>query len=74
MSKLENYYYRFLQDILLKTLEQNKTIEAYIIQKDVDKALAAMQIANERLEECSKVFSLFETIKAQFPDKGEIYN
>ncbi|HJD55972.1 MAG TPA: hypothetical protein LFW21_04985 [Rickettsia endosymbiont of Pyrocoelia pectoralis] len=74
MSKSENYYYKFLQDILLKTLEQNKAIESYIIQKDFDNALAEMEIANERLEECSKVFSLLEAIKAQFPDKDEVYN
>lgn len=29
IPKLDDYYYRFLQSILLKTLEQNKAAETY---------------------------------------------
>ncbi len=31
--KLENHYNKLLQDIMLKTLEQNKTVETYLYKK-----------------------------------------
>ncbi len=46
-SKLEDYYYRFLQNILLKTLEQNKAVGNYLLQKDFSSALNEIKNVNE---------------------------
>lgn len=45
--KLEDYYYRFLQNILLKTLEQNKAAETYLLQEDFNSALNEIKNVNE---------------------------
>jgi len=73
-TKLESYYYKFLQDILLKALEQNKVVESYLLKKDFANALKELQNINERLEDCSKAFSLLEIIKTQFSDNDKTYN
>lgn len=55
-SKLEDYYYRFLQNILLKTLEQNKAVENYLLQEDFSSALNEIKNVNEQLEEYQAFF------------------
>ncbi|HJD59881.1 MAG TPA: hypothetical protein LFW20_04405 [Rickettsia endosymbiont of Omalisus fontisbellaquei] len=72
-SKLEDYYYRFLQNILLKTLEQNKAVENYLLQEDFSSALNEIKNVNEQLEEYSSILSLLKVIKTHFIDK-KIYN
>jgi|GEM_PF-3779324 len=75
--KLENYYNKFLQDIIFKTFEQNKVAETYLVQKDFSNALKELLNINEKLEEYCKVFSLLEMIRTHFSEdseKGEIYN
>ncbi|QWB87039.1 hypothetical protein JRD95_01104 [Rickettsia parkeri] len=37
--KLENHYNKLLQDIMLKTLEQNQIVETYLIQEDFSSTL-----------------------------------
>lgn len=72
-SKLEDYYYRFLQNILLKTLKQNKAVENYLLQEDFSSALNEIKNVNEQLEEYSSILSLLKVIKTHFIDK-KIYN
>ncbi|MCX4079501.1 hypothetical protein N7280_02425 [Rickettsia rhipicephali] len=71
--KLDDYYYRFLQSILLKTLEQNKAAETYLLQKEFNNALNEIKNVNEQLEEYSNILSLLKVIKTHFSDK-KIYN
>ncbi|MEY4463417.1 MAG: hypothetical protein RLZZ81_388 [Pseudomonadota bacterium] len=71
--KLEDYYYKFLQNILLKTLEQNKAAENYLLQEDFSSALNEIKNVNEQLEEYSSILSLLKVIKTHFIDK-KIYN
>ncbi|WP_032138883.1 hypothetical protein [Rickettsia tamurae] len=73
-SKLENHYNKLLQDIMLKTLEQNKTVETYLVQEDVSSALSELQKINEKLEEYCKVFSLLEIIKIELAEEDKVYN
>ncbi|MCZ6902664.1 MAG: hypothetical protein O7C59_09565 [Rickettsia endosymbiont of Ixodes persulcatus] len=73
-SKLENHYNKLLQDIMLQTLEQNKTVETYLIQEDFSSALNELQKINEKLEEYSEVFSLLEIIKTELSEEDKVYN
>jgi len=73
-SKLENHYNKLLQDIMLKTLEQNKAVETYLIKEDFISALSELQKINEKLEEYCKVFSLLEIIKTELSEKDKVYN
>ncbi|WP_392506242.1 hypothetical protein ACE5D9_00525 [Rickettsia sp. 2024-CO-Wats] len=70
--ELDNSYYRFLQSILLKTLEQNKAAETYLLQKDFNSALNEIKNVNEQLEEYSSIFSLLKVIKTHLSDKKNI--
>ncbi|AAY61247.1 hypothetical protein PQ676_07045 [Rickettsia felis] len=72
--KLENHYNKLLQDIMLKTLEQNKTVETYLIQEDFSSALDELQKINEKLEEYCKIFSLLEIIKTELSEEDKLYN
>ncbi|MCC8418269.1 MAG: hypothetical protein LN590_01340 [Rickettsia endosymbiont of Glossina mortisans submortisans] len=69
IPKLDDYYYRFLQSILLKTLEQNKAAETYLLQEDFNSALNEIKNINEQLEEYSSILSLLKVIKTHFIDK-----
>ncbi|AJQ51704.1 MAG: hypothetical protein AB8U88_00645 [Rickettsia conorii subsp. raoultii] len=73
IPKIDDYYYRFLQSILLKTLEQNKAAETYLLQQDFNSALNEIRNVNEQLEEYSSILSLLKVIKTHFSDK-KIYN
>ncbi|GAA5252287.1 hypothetical protein [Candidatus Rickettsia kedanie] len=72
--KLENHYNQLLQDIMFKTLEQNKTVETYLIQEDFISALDELQKINEKLEEYCKVFSLLKIMKTKLAKEDEVYN
>ena len=72
IPKLDDFYHRFLQNILLKTLEQNKTDETYLLQKDFNGALNEIKNVNEQLEEYSSILSLLKVIKTHFIDKKNI--
>lgn len=73
-SKLENHYNKLLQDIMLKTLEQNKAVATYLIKEDFSSALSELQKINEKLEEYCKVFSLLEIIKTKLSEEDKVYN
>ncbi|AAU04087.1 hypothetical protein [Rickettsia typhi] len=73
-SKLENHYNKLLKDIMLKTLEQNKTVETYLIQQDFSSALDELQQINEKLAEYCKVFTLLEIIKTELDEEDKVYN
>ncbi|WP_341787604.1 hypothetical protein [Rickettsia endosymbiont of Cantharis rufa] len=73
-SKLENNYNKLLQDIMFKTLEQNKAIKTYLIKEDFSSALSELQKINEKLEEYHKVFSLLEIIKTELSEGDKVYN
>ncbi|BDU59643.1 hypothetical protein FLA4_00530 [Candidatus Rickettsia kotlanii] len=72
--KLENHYNKLLQDIMLKTLEQNKTVATYLIQEDFSSTLDDLQKINEKLEEYCKVFALLERIKTELAKEDKVYN
>ncbi|AFC70949.1 hypothetical protein [Rickettsia australis] len=72
--KLENHYNKLLQDIMLKTLEQNKIVETYLIQEDFSSALDELQKINEKLEEYCKFFFLLEIIKTELAKEDKVYN
>ncbi|AXU06788.1 MULTISPECIES: hypothetical protein [spotted fever group] len=72
--KLENHYNKLLQDIMLKTLEQNKTVETYLIQEDFSSTLDELQKINAQLEEYCKIFALLERIKTELAEEDKVYN
>ncbi|APZ30304.1 hypothetical protein RRIM16_05720 [Rickettsia conorii subsp. raoultii] len=59
---------------MLKTLEQNKTVETYLIQEDFSSTLDELQKINEELEEYCKVFALLERIKTELAEEDKVYN
>ncbi|ABV76563.1 hypothetical protein [Rickettsia rickettsii] len=72
--KLENHYNKLLQDIMLKTLEQNQIVETYLIQEDFSSTLDELQTINAKLEEYCKVFALLERIKTELAEEDKVYN
>ncbi|AFB26601.1 MULTISPECIES: hypothetical protein [spotted fever group] len=72
--KLENHYNKLLQDIMLKTLEQNQIVETYLIQEDLSSTLDELQTINAKLEEYCKVFALLERIKTELAEEDTVYN
>nr|WP_029374478.1 hypothetical protein [Rickettsia conorii] len=72
--KLENHYNKLLQDIMLKTLEQNQIVETYLIQEYFSSTLDELQKINAKLEEYCKVFALLERIKTELAEEDKVYN
>ncbi|WP_064429405.1 hypothetical protein [Rickettsia sp. Tenjiku01] len=73
-TPIENHYNKLLQDIMLKTLEQNQIVETYLIQEDFNSTLDELQKINAKLEEYCKVFALLERIKTELAEEDKVYN
>ncbi|WP_341793950.1 MULTISPECIES: hypothetical protein [unclassified Rickettsia] len=69
MQESDKHYDDVLLDILVQISEQNKAVEAYLLQKNYEMALTELSQVNEKLAEYTGMVTLLIHIKNHYSDK-----